>query len=433
MSSGQIKFPQGYRILDVEGLRNLIADLPLRDQIEGSPTDWQIEEVGDGNLNLVFLVKGIDGTGFAVKQALPYVRLIGESWPLPLSRSHFEHSALTRQAEHASSLVPRIYHYDSKLALIIMELLQPHIIMRHGMIAGTMYPKFADDISTFMAATLFGTSVLAMGGEEFKQLLAHFAGNSALCKITEDLIFTEPYFLAENNRWTVPWLNGFAAQIREDSDLKSAVSKLKLKFMGSAEAMIHGDLHTGSVMLTTTNTRVIDPEFAFVGPMGFDVGAIIANLLLNYFCQIGHECNGESRDEYRDWVLKTVEQVWTGFRRKFVKLWESEGKGDGFPRVLYSNPGEATVLAREREEFMDRLFQDTLGFAAAKMIRRLVGIAHNIDFESIADTKVRATGESRSLMLARDMMVNTSAYRTIDAVTEAARRFHAIAPKLTDS
>ena len=46
--------------------------------------------------------------------------------------------------------------------------------------------------------------------------------------------------------------------------------------MGSPEALIHGDLHTGSIMVTESETRVIDPEFAFYGPMGFDVGAVSA-------------------------------------------------------------------------------------------------------------------------------------------------------------
>jgi 5-methylthioribose kinase len=44
--------------------------------------------------------------------------------------------------------------------------------------------------------------------------------------------------------------------------------------VSSAEALIHGDLHTGSVMVTREETRVIDPEFAFYGPMDFDVGAV---------------------------------------------------------------------------------------------------------------------------------------------------------------
>src|SRR5205823_2510059 len=130
------------------------------------------------------------------------------------------------------------------------------------------------DISTFMARTLYFTSDLALTAGRKKAMIAAFAGNTALCKITEDLIFTEPYMIAANNRWTAPYLDAIAAEFRGDGDLKLAISALKLKFLANAEAMIHGDLHTGSVMLTTGDTKVIDPEFAFIGPMGFDVGAV---------------------------------------------------------------------------------------------------------------------------------------------------------------
>ena len=51
--------------------------------VGGAPADWRVQEVGDGNLNLVFIVEGTAGS-VIVKQALPYVRLVGESWPLPL-------------------------------------------------------------------------------------------------------------------------------------------------------------------------------------------------------------------------------------------------------------------------------------------------------------------------------------------------------------
>ena len=70
---------------------------------------------------------------------------------------------------------------------------------------------------------------------------------------------------------------------------------------------------------------------------------------------------------------------------------------------------------------MARLFADTVGFAAAKTIRRILGLAHNIDFELIADEKLRAICEARSLRLARDMLVNTASFPTIGAVTKAAR------------
>ena len=387
----------------------------------GDPASWSIAEVGDGNLNLVFIVKGKAG-GVAVKQALPYVRLVGESWPLPLSRAHYEHMALTEQARLTGRLVPGILHYDEWQALIVMELLEPHIIMRRGMIAGTVYPKFAGDISTFMARTLFFTSDLALTAEKKKAMIAAFAGNTALCKITEDLIFTDPYRVAELNRWTSPQLDPYAARWREDGDLKVAVSRLKLKFLSSAEAMLHGDLHTGSIMLTLENTRVIDPEFAFMGPMGFDVGAIMANFLLNYFSQDGHEKAPGERGPYRDWVLSALAQIWTSFREKFLALWRENGTGDAYPAALFHGPEGERRLEAERQAYMDRLWTDSVGFAAAKMIRRILGLAHNIDLEWIEDKDVRATCEARALVLARDMMVNAASYPSMDAVTAAARR-----------
>ena len=41
-----------------------------------------------------------------VKQALPYVRLVGDSWPLPLARSFFESQALLTEEECAPGVAP---------------------------------------------------------------------------------------------------------------------------------------------------------------------------------------------------------------------------------------------------------------------------------------------------------------------------------------
>ncbi|WP_315756746.1 MULTISPECIES: S-methyl-5-thioribose kinase [unclassified Bradyrhizobium] len=416
--------PSGYRILNETDIRNYLAATPaVAAQLGGPAERWSITEVGDGNLNLVFIVKGSAG-GLAVKQALPYVRLVGESWPLPLSRAHFEHLALTHQGRLAPGLVPAIVHHDAPLALTAMELLEPHIIMRKGMVAGTIYPAFVDHITTFMARTLFFSSDLALSAAAKKEAIASFAGNHALCKITEDLIFTDPYRIAEQNRWTSPWLDATAADIRADLDLHVAVSRLKLKFLSSAEALIHGDLHTGSIMVTETETRVIDPEFAFYGPMGFDVGAVLANLLMAYFASAGHERAPGDRAAFEGWVLITVDQVWSAFAGKFLALWRSEATGDAYPLSLF--PGEAGTarLEAERQAFMARLFQDAVGFAAAKIIRRILGLAHNIDFELIEDEKRRATCEARALRLARTLMVETASFTSIEAVTRAARELH---------
>src|SRR5262249_41234020 len=200
-----------------------LAALPgMAARLGGAPADWTISEVGDGNLNLVFLVEGPAG-GVCVKQALPYVRLVGEGWPMTLARAFYEHEYMREQAPHVGALIPTVYHYDPTLYAIVMERLTPHIIMRRGMIRGMRYPRFADHIAGFMARSLFFTSDLALAAEAKRRLTALFSGNSELCTITEDLIFTEPYMVAPRNRWTVPQLDGIAAEIRADIPLKLAI------------------------------------------------------------------------------------------------------------------------------------------------------------------------------------------------------------------
>ncbi|MBV9564003.1 MAG: S-methyl-5-thioribose kinase [Bradyrhizobium sp.] len=413
--------PPGYRILGEAELRDYLAQFPkVAARLGDAPHSWSIEEVGDGNLNLVFIVRGA-ADGIAVKQALPYVRLVGESWPLPLSRAHYEYLALTHQARLAPGLVPAVLHHDEALALTAMELLTPHIIMRKGLVAGKVYPRFVEDVTTFLARTLFLTSDLAVPAAEKKEHIAAFTGNHALCRITEDLIFTDPYRAAEQNRWTSPWLDATAARFRDDLDAHVAISRLKLKFLSHPEALIHGDLHTGSIMVTESETRVIDPEFAFYGPMGFDIGAVIANLLMAYLASAGHERSAGERHEFEAWMLGTVEGVWTEFARKFLGLWRTEAKGDAYPVSLFSGEAGEMRLEVERQTYMALLFRDTVGFAAAKIIRRILGLAHNIDFEWIEDTRSRAVCEARSLRLARAMLVGTATFPDIAALTSAAR------------
>ena len=49
-----------------------------------------------------------------VKQALPYVRLVGEGWPLDLKRAWFEHRAASIQSAHAPAQIPELLHFDEQ-------------------------------------------------------------------------------------------------------------------------------------------------------------------------------------------------------------------------------------------------------------------------------------------------------------------------------
>jgi 5-methylthioribose kinase len=409
-----------YAPVDSATLAATLARLPtFRERLGGEPADWRIREVGDGNLNLVFIVEGEAGA-VVVKQALPYVRMVGDSWPLPLTRSWFEYNALTEQGRYAGRLTPQVFHFDRAQAMIVMEYLHPHIVMRKGLIRGVEYPRFAADIAEFLAATLFNTSVLAGSAAEHKARVALFAPNTAMCKITEDLVFTDPYREEPLNRWNRPWLDAHKRAFERDAALKTAAQARKYQFLTSSQALIHGDLHTGSIMVTPSDTRVIDAEFAFIGPMGFDVGAVIGNLLLAYFSQDGHEEQAGGRDGYRAWILDQTRAVWREFAERFLVLWRAAPAGDAYSAGLFTSEEDRSAIEAERQRFMRVLFEDALAFAGAKMIRRILGLAHVEDLESIADPERRAKCEINALTLGRELLLGARGFSDIGDVTQAA-------------
>lgn len=381
-------------------------------RLGGQPGDWQAREVGDGNLNLVFLVTGPAG-GVALKQALPYVRLVGESWPLPISRAYYERLALADQAQWAPDRVPAIIHHDKVMALTIMDLLRPHRTLRGALIEGERYPLLADHLAQFLADTLFMSSDLAVPAADKKARIAAYLGNTAMCRITEDLIFDEPYFDAPMNHHT-PGLAGLVDDLRADVPLRLAAQEMKARFLAAPEALLHGDLHTGSIMVTVDETMMIDPEFAFYGPMGFDVGMILANLWMAHLAQPGWQ----SHDRSDDWLLAQAEALWTGFADRFAGHWRSAGQEGALHALGRQDEAlrEASIAHR-----LDAIWRDSLGFAGCEIIRRILGLAHVADFESIADERLRADCERRALLLGRELLVRRDAFPTIAAVSTAAR------------
>ena len=407
--------PKNYQPLEVSTIKNFIENSDKIKNIIGDTKEIEIKEVGDGNLNLVFFVESKKNS-ICIKQPLPYLRVL-KDWPLTLKRSYYESEYMNIHSNHVADLMPKIYDFDPELCTITMEKLSPHIIMRHGLINATKYEKFAEDISTFMAKTLFFTSDLYLKADQKKELNSRFIMNTELCKITEDLIFTDPYMYNKNNRWTTPHLDKQKKEIENNDDLKIAVSRLKIKFMSESQSLLHGDLHTGSIMVSENDTKVIDPEFAFYGPMGFDIGALLANLLMNFFSQNGHETNPGERKEFKKWILNLINMIWIKFENKFCNLWNDYPEGDAYPTQLFNNK---QIIKREQKNYLQNIYNDSIGFAGAKIIRRIFGFAHNIDFDWIKDDKIRAICENKCANLGIDMQINPSKFRDISSLIEAA-------------
>ena len=408
-----------YEALSAETLPKRLGRVTSLTKAVGTDTSiWKVKEVGDGNLNLVFIVAGAHGKAI-VKQALPYVRLVGDSWPLPLYRAFYEHQALIRQAKRAPGSVPNVLHFDEAQAIIVMEFCEPHVILRHKLIKGEKVEGLAEFLGKFCARTAFRGSELSMSSGDKKADVGLFSGNVAIPAITEALVFTDPYFEAEMNNHT-PGLDPVVAQLRGDIALKVKAQQMLQRFASNTETMIHGDLHSGSIMSTPSESRVIDPEFVQYGPLGFDIGMLVANFLMSYFSQPAHRSAGLK--DYQEWILQVISETCIGFETEFRRLWKSERSGMLYPKTLFEDQGQDSTPACDA--VLAGTWRDAWSVCGIEMHRRCLSLAQNADFVEIEDQAARAKLEARNLMMGVDLIHSTETLENVSSLCDMARTYN---------
>ena len=403
-----------YRPLDESTVVSYIKERPPMAKVFSSLDRLSVSEVGDGNLNLVFIVQNEANPAESVilKQALPFLRVAGDSWPLTRERMRYETQALLKYNELAPGLAPAVYDFDPVMSLVIMEHLRNHEIMRKGLVARKRYPYFADHISTFLVNVLFFTSDLYLTGPGKKQLQATFV-NEDLRKLQEDFVYTNPYMESEENNWN-PLIDDAVKAVRADAVLKIAIAEMKEAYMSHGEALIHADLHTGSIMLNGKDTRVIDPEFAFFGPMAYDIGAVLQNIILNYLSHYGHTSDRAEREAYQAYLLDLVRDIWNEFARKFDETWANNNRGELVPEKYWDFPGGQEAFAEYRRCYIHRLLHDTAGHGGVKFLRRMMGIVSVWDLTSIADPRKRAVAERLAIQIGKRWVLERKSISSID-------------------
>jgi len=385
----------------------------VKEKLDFFDTDAKltVKEIGDGNLNYVFRVQeeGSDKS-VIVKQAGEALRISAEM-KVSTDRNRIESEILQIQDKYAPGLVPKIYKYDTIMCACAMEDLSDHELMRYALMKHKMFPRFADDISTYLVNTLLKTSDVVMEHKEKKALVKSFI-NPELCEISEDLVLTEPYNDINKRNIVFEKNADFVKeQLYSDKVLHLEIAKIKFEFMNNAQALIHGDLHTGSIFVKPDSTRVFDPEFAFYGPMGYDIGNVVANM---YFAW--DNGNAAGAEEFCAWVLKATADTIDLFIKKFLACFDEcatdyMAKTEGF-----------------KEYYLDSILSDTAAFAGTELIRRTVGMAQVKDVTTIADPEKRAYAERVNILCAKDFIMNRNSYKTgadfvaaLKRATEAAK------------
>ena len=346
-----------------------------------------------GNLNYVYRVTDGKGNSIYIKQAGTETRISKDMKP-SRDRNRLESEILMLQDSYAKGMVPYIYFYDTVMCACGMEDCSDFLVMRQSMLEHRIYPHFANEITDFLIDTLLKSSDVVIDHKEKKKIGGKLVSPD-LCDITEKLVFMEPYNdIHHRNNVYPPNADFVKKELYEDKALHLEVAKLKFNFMTNAQALIHGDLHTGSIFIKEDALKVFDPEFGILGPCGYDIGNVIANLIFAYDNGLAYK-----KDEFNAWVLKSIEDVIDLFIEKYNKYfdkWVTEpmARVEGF-----------------KEYYLDNILKDSAGFCGTELHRRTVGMANVADVTTIMDERKRLIAERINILAGKEFILNAKSFK----------------------
>jgi len=365
------------------------------------------EEIGDGNINYVFRVWE-EGTGtkedrksIILKQGDCLLRSSGR--PLDIRRTEIEAKALMGYDKRSTGLSPKVYQFDSLMSVIAMEDLYHHENLRKALLQAKVFPQLSEDISNFIVRNTLLTSDLGMDPKDKKKNQREFV-NPDMCDITEDLVFTEPYtdykgrnvVLTENMEFV-------ERELYKDKDLHLEAGKLKEIFMNRGEALIHGDLHTGSIFVTKDSTRIFDAEFAYYGPIAYDLGNFLGNLFFpmayHRLVNIDQKQNLTREMDFLVWLEQTIVSLIDRFTHKWKRLYDNRVTDPLYAKKEY------------RDWYLERIIKESISMAGLEIIRRIVGDAKVEDIENIEDIPKRVKVERVLILTAKEFIKDGKGFK----------------------
>lgn len=362
-------------------------------KIFDADADLTCREIGDGNINYIFRVEDKkSGKSIIIKHADTVSR--SNASKIDSVHSSIEAEMLRIEGKLAPGLVPELYHYDPVMQCITMEDCRDYGNMRHELFKHKVFPGFAEQIAHFMAVTLMGTCDAVIPISEKRKWQQKFT-NVDLDRVTERLVYTEPYLNTEGKNIVFEPDRAFLEkELYQDEKLHLEVAKLYDDFKCDNQCLIHGDLHTGSIMIKPGSIKVLDAEFATYAPAGYDVGNVIANLIFAWTNGQVVMPEGKEKDDYISWLEKTITTT--------VDLFQKES-------VAYLKEHTTDPMDKTKgfaEWFVDGILADTAGVCGLELNRRTIGIAKVEDIASIQDPKQRSLGERVCVLAAKKCIMN---------------------------
>lgn len=258
----------------------LIQDyLARRGWLDASETISAVEKPGEGNMNYTLRIITPTRT-LIVKQSRAYV----EKYPsiaAPANRALIEGRFYqqTQGIPTLASQMPQLLGMDEENNILVLEDLGSasdftFLYEPCRLLADADAEHLTDYLSVLHHQFLTTTPDPAFANHDMRAL-------------NHEHIFNYP-FLVDNGfdlDTVQTGLQAAAVPFKGDLDLKRTVRKLGEMYLADTrhnkpQTLLHGDFYPGSWLQTHTGIKIIDPEFCFYGPAEFDLGVMIAHLMM---------------------------------------------------------------------------------------------------------------------------------------------------------
>lgn len=390
----------------VSYIRDHVPSIQLQDPVtvhmigEG---DLGKDVEGDGYCNYVFRVSDASQS-YIIKQSTDRLKKRGR--PMTPVRNRYEYEIMKLRSTIVPQYVPAIYHGDFENNIFIMEDVSNLKLVRYEMNKDHRFPDIARQGAQYLAATHFYTSEFYLDSEKYRELLAHFM-NAELRSVMENGIFLGIFGADDFDPACGPEYAAYCKSVFEDPNITFQRYKLRHLFMSKSETLIHGDFHTSNMFADDTHLKVIDMEYTFGAPFSYDLGFILANIIIQ-FCSAAFRPyeNEAEREICLSYLLSLMEVLYTDYIQFFFEYWDKDAK------IEYK------ITEGYRETLALDILRECLGFAACVNFSRVSGNMDTADFDCIKNNDLRTRAKFLSVDIDVTLFHKWSSYNTIREAIE---------------
>ncbi|MBQ9157665.1 MAG: phosphotransferase [Eubacterium sp.] len=357
------------------------------------------EGEGDGHINYVFKIISPSGS-YVLKQGLSNPRNLNGGLSVASYRNETECDTMMILHSIVPEYIPRVIFQDKPNHIFVMEFIENLKAVRFQLIKENQVPDLGLKVGDFLARSSFYTSEFFLERAKFRSMQSQFE-NTELRQIMEDGIFLNRFGTDLDKDEYHKWQR--FRQITDDPACQTNRLDLRRTFMTHSDCLIHADFHTSNVFLSDDGIKMLDFEFSFMGPFGYDMGYFTGSLIATYCASCFKEYPSEmERQQCKAYLLSTIKMLFESYNHTFIEAWNRDAKPEYRDQEGFRN------------QLLKEMLQNSVGYAAITNWCRTTDIWSLPEYRAIENEDERRFAMTMAVLLDHELILHRNGFENVD-------------------